>query len=57
MLCYLFSIVNKILPHVIWNSFNFYFIKKKKKKRPNISGIVLFQGFKDINIISAFLDQ
>ncbi len=36
-LCYLCSIMNIILAHVIWNSFNF--ILFKCKKRPNISGI------------------
>ncbi len=36
-LCYLCSIMNIILAHVIWNSFNF--ILFKFKKRPNISGI------------------
>ncbi len=38
LLCYLCSIVNKILAHVIWNSFSFHFIQILKK-RPNISGI------------------
>ncbi len=37
LLCYLCSIVNKILAHVFWKSFSFHFIQIKK--RPNISGI------------------
>ncbi len=31
--------VNKLLAHVSWKSFSFHFIKKKKKKPSNISGI------------------
>ncbi len=34
LLCYLCSIVNKILAHVIWKSFSFHFIQIKTKNVP-----------------------
>ncbi len=41
LLCYLCFIVNKILAHVIWNSFSFHFIQIKKNV-PTFPGFGLY---------------
>ncbi len=43
MLCYLCSIANKILAHVIWKSFKFSFYKKKK----NVPTFLEFRLYKN----------